>query len=88
MSVLDSFLLKFNDAILNPLITLLFAIAVVYFSWGIFEFIRDSDSGEAREKGKSHMVYGIVGMFIMIAVFGIMRLITNTLGLDDSVLPR
>jgi hypothetical protein len=30
------------------------------------------------------MVWGLVGMFLMISVFGIMRLIVNTLGVDLS----
>jgi len=87
MDELDTFLAKFNDAILNPIITLLFAGAVVVFLWGVFEFIRDKDSDEAVGKGKQHMMYGIIGIFIMVSVFGIMRLILNTFGLDTSVLP-
>ncbi len=88
MEELDTFLRKFNDVILNPIITLLFALAVVYFLWGVSQFILNSESDEAREKGKMHMIWGIVGIFIMIAVFGIIRLIANTFGLDTSVIPR
>ncbi|GMQ95224.1 MAG: hypothetical protein BMS9Abin13_337 [Patescibacteria group bacterium] len=88
MDEVDTFLAKVNEQILNPLIMLLFALAIVYFLWGTFEFIRDYDSVDARDKGKKHMVWGIIGIFIMVAVFGIMRLIASTFGIDTSVIPR
>jgi len=38
------------------------------------------DNEEIRTSSKSHMLWGIFGMFIMIAVFGIMNLILTTVG--------
>ena len=35
---------------------------------------------ELRTTSKSHMLYGVIGMFIMMSVFGIMRVILNSLG--------
>jgi len=68
------------DNIINPLIGFIFVLALLYFVWGVVRFImnRDSNSDKANE-GKSHMLWGIVGMFIMLSVFGIMHLIVNTL---------
>jgi len=69
-----------NRIIINPLIFLLFALAVVYFLYGLVNYLLNSDSEEIRKSSKSHMLWGIIGMFIMISVFGIMSLILNTLG--------
>ncbi len=65
--------------VINPLILLIFACAVVYFLYGVATFLLNPTSEEIRKSGKSHMLWGIVGMFIMVSVFGIMRLILNTL---------
>ena len=69
-----------NRVIINPLIILLFALAVVYFLYGLVKYLLSPENEEIRKSSKSHMLWGIIGMFIMISVFGIMSLILNTLG--------
>lgn len=69
-----------NKVIINPLIILLFAVAVVYFLYGIVNYLLSPDNEEIRTSSKTHMLWGIIGMFIMISVFGIMRLLLNTVG--------
>lgn len=68
-----------NRVIINPLIILLFALAVVYFVYGLVKYLLSPDNEEVRKSSKQHMLWGIIGMFIMVAVFGIMGLILNTL---------
>ncbi|MBX4215492.1 hypothetical protein KW797_00930 [Candidatus Parcubacteria bacterium] len=85
---LDAFLGRLSQYILNPLIGLLFAVALAYFVWGIVQFIRNSDSDTSRAEGQQHMIWGIIGMFIMIAVFGIIQLIMGTFGITNVPLPR
>jgi uncharacterized membrane protein len=69
-----------EKVVINPLIIMVFAIAFVYFLYGVIQFVLNPENQEKRSVGKSHMLWGIVGIFIMVAVFGIMRLILNTLG--------
>ena len=66
---------KINDAILQPIIVFLFALAVVYFLFGLFKFIRNQDNEKEMEGGKQQMVWGIVGIAIMVGVYGILHLI-------------
>ncbi|ETB63832.1 TPA: hypothetical protein DIC38_02160 [Candidatus Nomurabacteria bacterium] len=66
--------------LLNPLITLLFAIAVAYFIWGAMKFLLNPDNEEVRKTSKNHMLWGIIGLFVMVAVFGIMRFLLNSIG--------
>lgn len=66
--------------ILNPLIYMGLAVTLVLFLYGVFEFITNAESEEGRTQGRSHMIYGLIGLFIFVSVFGIMRLIGNTLG--------
>lgn len=71
--------------IVNPLILLLLGVAIAAFVWGMVEFIQGADGDEGRAKGKRHMVWGLVGLFIMVSVFGIMCLIATTLNLPFSI---
>lgn len=73
-----------NRVIINPLIVFLFALAVVYFVYGLVRYLLTPDNEEIRTSSKSHMLWGIFGMFIMIAVFGIMNILLKTLTVPDS----
>ncbi len=69
-----------TEVIINPLITLLFAIAVTFFIWGVMKFLLNPDNEEVRSASKKHMLWGIIGLFIMVAVFGIMRFLLKSIG--------
>lgn len=71
------FLNKIIAEILNPFIALMFALASAVFIWGIIGFIAGAENEEKRTKGKKHIVWGIVGMFIMIAAWGIIALLRD-----------
>lgn len=78
---IDQLLANINRYILNPFIGFLFVLATILFVYGLVRFYIAGEPKE-RETGKQHMIYGIVGMFIMISVFGIMRLVIGTFGID------
>lgn len=69
-----------NKVIINPLIYFIFALAVGYFLYGLVKYLLNPENEELRTSSKSHMLWGIFGMFIMVAVFGIMNLILTTIG--------
>lgn len=75
---ITTFLNKVNQFILNPVILLLFVVALVCFFWGLFQFIGNAGSDEGRETGKRNIVWGVIGMFIMVAVFGIIKIVLKT----------
>jgi formate hydrogenlyase subunit 3/multisubunit Na+/H+ antiporter MnhD subunit len=74
----DQFLGKVNSVIVNPLIMFLFALAVAYFLYGMLQFFGNQDNEEKRSQGKRNMIYGIIGMTVMMGVFTIMNIILNT----------
>lgn len=65
--------------IVQPLIQLMFVIAIVVFIWGVVEMIISASNEEARSTGTKHMMWGLIGLFIMFSVYGILNLIVNTL---------
>ncbi len=71
---------RINIFIINPILQLLFVAALVFFMWGIFQFILNAENDEARNAGKRHMVWGVIGMFIMVGFYGILAIVTKTFG--------
>lgn len=77
----ETLLGNITKVIINPIITLLFAVALLVFVWGIVEYIlKASKGGDDLKAAKNHLIYGVFGMFLMAAVFGILELIKNIVG--------
>jgi predicted membrane channel-forming protein YqfA (hemolysin III family) len=71
---------KLTIFIINPLMALLFAAGLLVFIFGIVEYIWGlSTDAKDKEKGKQHMLWGIIGMFVMVAAYSIFKLIAGTL---------
>ena len=74
-------LISFAGDILNRVIPVLIALALVVFFWGLIQYIR------THKGGKDIMIAGLVGLFIMVSVWGIIRIAQNTLGVGGSGTP-
>ncbi|MFA5876889.1 MAG: hypothetical protein WC880_00830 [Candidatus Paceibacterota bacterium] len=83
--ILSKFIAKIVELILTPILGLLFALALMYFVWGVTVFIAQADNPEERKKGERKMLWGIIGFFIMVSVIGILTAVTGTFGVS---LPR
>jgi len=81
MDALHEFLGKVENAIINPLITLIALGAFVIFLWGVVEFIRDSADAEKRKKGQQHIMWGLIGLVIIFAARAIIAIAAHTFGL-------
>lgn len=76
----EALLNKIVTLIIDPLILVIFAAGFFFFMWGLVEFLWSMKGGEVQTDGKNHMIWGIVGMLIMVSVYGIIALISNTFG--------
>jgi len=70
-------------------VRIIIGLALVFFLWGVFKFIR-SDGGEDRESGKQFMLWGIVGLFVIFSVMGLVSVLRSTFTLNETaiVAPR
>jgi hypothetical protein len=75
----NTFIQRILDNIVNPLILLMLAVAIVVFLWGVFQFVRNAESSDERKKGGMHILWGSVGLFIMVTAYGILNLILGTI---------
>jgi len=65
--------------LLNPIIVLMFGIALILFLYGMVEYLYQGNVGKNQEKAVQNIIWGAVGMAIMVSVFGIMNVITSTI---------
>lgn len=78
---------KINAAIVNPIIVVMFACALFLFLWGVRAYITGADNTEVRQKGANQMMWGIIGMSIMMMTFGIIRIVLKTFGITSGTTP-
>lgn len=71
-------LVTLNDLI-NMATPIVVALALLGFFWGLAVFIFNAGDEAARKKGKSIMIYGVLALFIMLSVFGIISVLQSTL---------
>ncbi len=74
----DQFIMNVNKMIINPIIIFLFALALLFFIYGIVEFISNQENEEKKTTGKMHMIWGIIGITIMMGVWTILNVVLNT----------
>ena len=79
MSALSHFISNIVQFIIQPLIGLLFALAIFMFVYGVILFfdVRGADPKE-RDRGKKMLMWGVIGLFIMTFGMSIIAAITNT----------
>ncbi len=82
MNAVANIMHRFEAYIIDPLILVVFALGFLLFVYGLVEFLWKLSEGGDNKEGKQHMLWGIVGMLIMVSVYGILDLLDNTFGLD------
>ncbi len=71
---------KIQD-LLNFIMPVLIAIAVVWFIWGVIQYTI-SDDDEKKKKARGNIISGLIGLFVILAFWSLVSLIGNTLGLE------
>jgi hypothetical protein len=63
------------------LIGILVTLATIYVIWGIVQYVLSPDSVEERAKSRQVIIWGILSMFIIISVWGIIQFFRTTIGI-------
>jgi hypothetical protein len=59
---------------------LLMSLSVVLFFWGIVKFIWQ----DKKEEGKSHMIWGIIGLFVLFTIWGLVKFLQKSVIDNDG----
>lgn len=60
------------------------ALALVYFFWGLGNFILGSADEGKRKEAIAIMIYGIIALFVMVSIWGIVNVLQTTFGITGS----
>lgn len=71
-----------KSVILYPLITLMMAVAMLVFVWGVFLYVKNGTEEASRSEGVRHMMWGVVGFIVMLSALAIFNIALRTFGLE------
>ncbi len=60
------------------------ALALVYFFWGLGQFIFNSSDEAKRKEAISIMIYGIIALFVMVSIWGIINVLQTTFNVQGG----
>lgn len=69
--------------LLNFVMPLLVAIAVVWFVWGVIQYTMSSEE-DKKKAARGKIINGLIGLFIILAFWGIVYLIVGTFGVGPD----
>ncbi len=69
----------------RSVIPLIIGIAVATFLWGVVQYVINTDDEAKREKGKQFVVWGLIGLSVMISVWGLVRIVGVSLGIEYAI---
>ena len=86
---IQNFLKYATCSIQNSVIPLMFALAIVFFVWGVIQYVILGAGEETkRTQGRQHMIWGVIALAVMLGVWGLVGIVTRTFGPDIRVLPQ
>jgi len=72
------------SGILETILPALVAIAVFMVVWFTFMLVVNAGDPEKRKSALHGIFWGIIGIFLMYSIWGIIRVFTNTVGFEDT----
>ncbi|MEI8249219.1 MAG: hypothetical protein WCG07_01860 [Candidatus Taylorbacteria bacterium] len=68
----------------NTAIQILIAFAVIWIIYNVVRYIMKADNPEARGPIGSAILWGIVGLFVILSIWGLVRILSNTFRTDST----
>lgn len=74
------------NTLFGALLPLLVSLGVLYFVWGVVQYFI-ADNEEAKTTGKERIIYGIIGLAIIISIWGLVNIVVATFGVGGQGAP-
>ncbi len=68
----------------NVVIEILIAFAIIYIIFNVIRFIMAADKPEDRNSIGKAILWGIVGLFVILSIWGLVRILTSTFRTDTN----
>lgn len=75
------------EVVLNRVIPILMIVATIVFLWGVIRYITAGGDEEKLADGRRFIIFGLVGLFVMLAIWGVVRAIVAQFGVGGGVIP-
>lgn len=75
------------NTILQPFVALIMILALLYFLIGVVKYIKAAASEDGRAEGRQMMIYGLIGLFVMVSVWGLVLILHRTFPLQQTAPP-
>ncbi|MFA5933929.1 MAG: pilin [Candidatus Paceibacterota bacterium] len=69
--------------VVNVLIPLFITAGVAYFIWGVVQYVVAGDE-KTKDAGRHKMIYGIIGLFVIVSIWGLISFLQSSTGIDSS----
>ncbi|MBX4199132.1 hypothetical protein KW800_02590 [Candidatus Parcubacteria bacterium] len=73
-----------TNTIISRAIPLTVALALLAFLFGLMKFVFKAGDESAQEEGKRVMLWGIIALFVMVAVWGLVKFVAESLGIGTG----
>jgi TRAP-type C4-dicarboxylate transport system permease small subunit len=68
----------------RPMVTAILAYALLLFIWGVYRYIASAGDEKASAEGSKLMSYGILVLFVMVSVWGLVSIMMNAIGVPTG----
>lgn len=83
---LQSFISTLTGLIANRLIPLMTALALLVFLWGMAQSVWKGNSDKGRQEGKNLAIWGLLALFVMVSVWGLVRVLQQEFNVTNLTL--
>jgi len=67
-------------SLIKAIVPIIISLALLGFFWGIAQFISNTGSGKEQDETKNTMFWGVIILFVMLSVWGIVSLLRTSFG--------
>ncbi len=72
------------SSFINKLIPFVIGVAVLVFIFGLLRYVTAGGDPDKIKEARNTIILGIVIIFIMTSVWGLVRILSNTIGLNNN----
>lgn len=78
------------NRVLRAIVPMLITVALIVFIWGLIKYLMKIGDEKERQAGVQLMLWGVIAIFVMSSVWGIVRLLQNTFSVqqNEAIVPR
>ena len=72
------------NSVIHILIPAFFALAIVFFFYGMAKYILAAGDPTKAKEGRGIMIWGVIAIAVMAVLFGLVQWLASAVGIDNS----